>query len=378
MRILHTSDWHIGRSLFDYSLLDDQRHFFKQLYDAIHEHKVDVVVVSGDLFDRSAPSAEAVALLDEVFRTLIFECKVPVLAIAGNHDSPRRIDYGNSLFEACGLYLAGSVKKEIRKITLQDEYGDLNFFLLPYFVPQEIRLLLENDEISGFSQAFSELMKANELLFEPQERNILLAHGFFMKNKSDASFSTSEHAVGPSELCDLSPAEVFDYIALGHLHHAQTAGLPQARYSGSPLKYSVSEASQRKMMLLVDVGEKGSVEITELPVTPLRDLCIISGNMEELLEQPQHCDDYVFAEIQSDSPVLHAMSRLRAVYPHILGLSFRQTASTFLPEQRIDSKDEPMDQLFLRFYQEIYGENASDERQKLVRDLINRMERKED
>lgn len=378
MRILHTSDWHIGRSLFDYSLLDDQRYFFRQLYAAVREHQVDAVLVSGDLYDRSAPSAEAVALLDEVFRTLIFDCKVPILAIAGNHDSPRRIDYGNSLFEACGLYLAGSVKKDIRKVTLRDEHGPLNFFLLPYFVPQEIRLLLENEQISGFSQAFAELMQSNEVNIDPTERNILLAHGFFMKNKSDVSFSTSEHAVGPSELCDLSPAENFDYIALGHLHHGQAAGLPQARYSGSPLKYSVSEATQKKAMLLVDICEKGSVELTELPVEPLRDLRVLHGTIEELLEQPDNQDDYIFAEIESDSPVLHAMNRLRAVYPHILGLSFRQTASAFLPEQRLEAKEEPMDQLFLRFYEEIHGQQADDAQKDLILDLIKQMERKED
>lgn len=378
MRILHTSDWHIGRSLFDFSLLEDQKHFFRQLYDIIREQKVDAVVVSGDLYDRSAPSSEAVALLDEVFRTLIFDCNVPVLAIAGNHDSPRRVDYGNRLFEACGLYLAGTVQKEIRKVTLQDQHGPIHFLLLPYFVPHEVRLLMENSELSGFSQAFAALMEANEPRFDPKERNVLLAHGFFMDNKSDISFSTSEHAVGPSELCDLSPARFFDYIALGHLHHGQSAGLNQARYSGSPLKYSISEAAQRKQVLLVDMEEKGSVAITEVPIKPLRDLRVIRGTMDQLLEQPQQSEDYVFAEIESDGPVLHAMSRLRAVYPHILGLSFCQNMSSFLPEQHFDAKEEPLEELFSRFYQEIKGESIPDEKQQLIHNIIETMEKEED
>lgn len=378
MRILHTSDWHIGRSLFDFSLLEDQKQFFQQLYDMIREQKVDVVVVSGDLYDRSAPSSEAVALLDEVFRTLIFDCKVPVLAIAGNHDSPRRIDYGNSLFEACGLYLAGTVQKEIRKVTLKDQHGPVNFFLLPYFVPHEVRLLMENSELSGFSQAFAALMKANIWNFNASERNVLLAHGFFMDNKSEISFSRSEHAVGPSELCDLSPARSFDYIALGHLHHSQAAGLEQARYSGSPLKYSVSEATQRKQVLLVDMEEKGSVTITEIPIKPLRDLRVIRGTMEQLLEQPQQTSDYVFAEIESDSPVLHAMNRLRGVYPHILGLNFCQNPIAFLPEQRFDVKEEPLEELFSRFYQEIKGEAISDEKQQLIHSIMETMGKEED
>lgn len=378
MRILHTSDWHIGRSLFDFSLLEDQKQFFRQLYDIIREQKVDAVVVSGDLYDRSAPSSEAVALLDEVFRTLIFDCNVPVLAIAGNHDSPRRIDYGNSLFEACGLYLAGTVQEEIRKVTLQDQHGPIHFFLLPYFVPHEVRLLMKNSELSGFSQAFAALMEANEPRFDPTERNVLLAHGFFMDNKSDIIFSTSEHAVGPSELCDLSPARFFDYIALGHLHHGQSAGLKQARYSGSPLKYSVSEAAQRKQVLLVDMEKKGSVTITEVPIKPPRDLRVVRGTMDQLLEQPKQSEDYVFAEIESDGPVLHAMSRLRAVYPHILGLSFCQNMSSLLPKQRFDAKEEPLEELFFRFYQEIKGESIPGEKQQLIHNIIDTMEKEED
>ena len=375
MRILHTSDWHIGRALFDYSLLEDQRYFFRQMYDMIREYQVDAVVVSGDLYDRSAPSAEAVALLDEVLRTLIHDCKVPVLAIAGNHDSPRRIEYGNSLFEACGLYLAGTVQKTIKKVTLNDRFGAVNFWLLPYFVPHEIRLALENKEISGFSQAFSSLMAENPI--DPQERNVLVAHGFFMNNRSDVSFSTSENAVGPSELTDLSPAKDFDYIALGHLHHGQSAGLKQAHYCGSPLKYSVSEAKQQKHLLLVDLDEKGQVDVTEFPVKPLHDLRIISGTMEELLKPSGNCEDYIFAEIISDGPVLHAMNRLRAVHPNILGLSFRQNQNLSPLDSPLDAKEEPLEQLFLKFYKEIYGEAASDERQKLIHSIIDTMEKEQ-
>ncbi len=374
MRILHTSDWHIGRALFDYSLLEDQRHFFSQLYDAVRREKVDVVVVSGDLYDRSVPSAEAVALLDDVFRTLIFDCKVPVLAIAGNHDSARRIDYGNSLFAACGLHLAGTVEKQMKKVTFHDEHGAVNFFLLPYFVPHEVRLLFEDSEISSFSAAFAKLMKENLPFINEKERNVLLAHGFFMNNKSEVSFSTSEHAVGPSELCDLSPAKLFDYIALGHLHHGQSAGMEQARYSGSPLKYSVSEAAQEKAMLLVELGAHGVENIKTIPVEPLRDLKILKGTVEELLEQPQNCEDYVFAQLENDNPVLHAMSRLRAVYPHILGLSFEQNTVNPLETARFDAKEEPLEELFLRFYEEMRGECADEERKQLIHSIIETME----
>ncbi len=377
MRILHTSDWHIGRTLFDYSLLEDQRYFFQQLFHVIRQYKVDVLVVSGDLYDRSAPSAEAVALLNEVFNTLINELHIPVLAIAGNHDSPRRIDYGTALFETCGLYLAGSVQKTIKKVTLHDEHGPVHFFLLPYFVPHEIRLLLENNDISGFSQAFAQLLEANREQIDYDQRNLLIAHGFFMNNKSDVSFSTSENAVGSSELTDLSPAKDFDYIALGHLHHGQNAGLKQAWYCGSPLKYSVSGAGQQKKMLLVDLDEQGLRSVTEVPVSPLHDLKVLQGTMEELLQRAGDTEDYIFAQLTDGEPVLHAMSRLRAVYPRILGLSFPQNNLSQPLDSRYNVQEESLESLFLRFYEDIYGETVPENRRQIIHSILDSMEKEQ-
>ena len=382
MRIIHTSDWHIGRSLFDYSLLEDQRYFFEQLFQIVKEQKADAVMVSGDLFDRAAPSSEAVALLDYVFNTLIHDCHVPVLAIAGNHDSPRRVDYGHTLFEACGLYLEGSVHKTIKKVTLQDQYGPVNFFLLPYFVPQEIRLLLEDSSISGFSPAFARLMEENQQQWDNDQRNILIAHGFFMKNNSAPVLSQSERSVGPSELTDLTPAEPFDYVALGHLHGAQSAGMPNARYSGSPLKYSVSEASQKKQVLVVDIAEKGSCSVTPIPIKPLHDLVVLTGTMDELLDAEgpfqKHKEDFIYAQLTDDSVVLHAMNRLRAVYPNILGLTFQCTeAGSQQDISTYEAQDEPLEQLFLRFYKSIRGEDASAAHEAIIHDLSAHMEKEE-
>lgn len=178
MKLLHTSDWHIGRSLFEFSLLDDQRAFFEQLCQIIEEQKIDALLISGDLYDRSMPSAQAVSLLDEMFTTLIRRYHLPILAISGNHDSPRRVSYGSYLFEQSGLYLAGQLKPQLQKITLFDSFGKINFFLLPYFVPAQVRLMYEDSSIHTSTQALEAIMEHNRDIICPDERNVLLAHGF--------------------------------------------------------------------------------------------------------------------------------------------------------------------------------------------------------
>ena len=180
MKLLHTSDWHIGRSLFEFSLLDDQRAFFEQLCQIIEEQKIDALLISGDLYDRSMPSAQAVSLLDEMFTTLIRRYHLPILAISGNHDSPRRVSYGSYLFEQSGLYLAGQLKPQLQKITLCDSLGKINFFLLPYFVPAQVRLMYEDSSIHTSTQALEAIIEHNRDIICPDERNVLLAHGFFM------------------------------------------------------------------------------------------------------------------------------------------------------------------------------------------------------
>ena len=259
MKLLHTSDWHIGRSLFEFSLLEDQQEIFRQIASIIEREQVDAVLISGDLYDRSMPSAQAVSLLDEMFTTLISRYHLPILAISGNHDSARRVAYGSRLFEQSGLYLAGGFSMQMKKVTLQDAFGPVNFFLLPYFIPQQVRIALEDSSIRTASEAFEKLIDQNREQIDPNERNVLLAHGFFMRQNHSSSAkkeqpelpqcSGSETSVGTSDLTDLACCdELFDYVGLGHLHGAQSAGSERMRYSGSPLKYSVDEANSQNRL----------------------------------------------------------------------------------------------------------------------------------
>ena len=375
MKLLHTSDWHIGRSLFEFSLLDDQRAFFEQLCQIIEEQKIDALLISGDLYDRSMPSAQAVSLLDEMFTTLIRRDHLPILAISGNHDSPRRVSYGSYLFEQSGLYLAGQLKPQLQKVTLFDSFGKINFFLLPYFVPAQVRLMYEDSSIHTSTQALEAIIEHNRDIICPDERNVLLAHGFFMNQHHESEENTpllpqtcgSETSVGTSDLTDLSCCEeLFDYVALGHLHSAQRAGSDTMRYSGSPLKYSVDEAKNSKSVTVVEISEKGKISFSLIPLIPHRDLRLICGTMEELCKQENKSEDYVFAQIISDGPVLNAMSRLREVYPHTLGLSFCQSVQQNTPEFSLDlAALEPME-LFSRFYRQITGQQLDKEKQDIV------------
>ena len=379
MKLLHTSDWHIGRSLFEFSLIEDQKHIFHQFYDIVAEEQPDAILVSGDLYDRSLPPAQAVSLLDEVFTTLITRFHIPVLGISGNHDSARRIAYGSRLFEESGLYLEGAFSPKLRKITLLDELGPVHFFLLPYFFPQQVRLAMDlnPEECRTSSQAFQKIMEYNAPFIPKEERCVLLAHGFFMKSKHQnkeapemPATCQSETMVGTSDLTDLSVAECFDYVALGHLHNAQSAGCDTMRYSGSPLKYSLDEANSPKSVTIVELGEKGQASYRKIPLTPLRDLRLIQGTIEELCDPKLSSDDYVFAQIISHGPVLNAMSRLREVYPHTLGLSFQQfiPSQSALPQRDLASL--PPEKLFSRFYQSTMEQELTDTDQVLIQEVF--------
>lgn len=380
MKLLHTSDWHIGRSLFEFSLLEDQREIFRQICAIIEREQVDAILISGDLYDRSIPSAEAVSLLDEMFTTLIGRYHLPVLAISGNHDSARRVDYASRLLSASGLYLAGGFTPKMHKVTLCDAFGPVHFFLLPYFFPQQVRVLLEDNSIHTADAALQKIIDYNRDQIDPAERNVLLAHGFFMKQRAGQKSEQtpdqpqcvgSETSVGTSDLCDLSCCEgLFDYVALGHLHGAQTAGDARMRYSGSPLKYSVDEASSNKSVTLVELLDKGEFSARTIPLTPMRDLRLLTGSIEELCDPSRKSDDYVFVQLVSQGPVLGAMSRLREIYPHTLGLSFCRNPSPSHSSLSQSPAALPPQELFSRFYRQVQGEKISDEQQTIVADIL--------
>lgn len=383
MKILHTSDWHLGRTLKEYPLLEDQSFRLAQLAGAVREQGADAVVIAGDLYDRSVPPAQAVSCLDELLYSLTQELKVPVLAIAGNHDSPERLSFGSRLFSGAGLFVEGKAAREIRRVTLKDILGEVDFYLLPYFTPEEVRPWFPEQDIRTFDQAFQALLEQNRSRIDPARRNVLIAHGFYQavspeKAMDDSIFSESEISIGQSDLMDLSPAAgLFDYIALGHLHAPQTAGAGHIRYGGSLLKYSTSEARQKKGFTLVELGEKGRVDVSLLEPPPKRDLRTIRGTLESLLADNEPSEDYIMAILTDEGALLDAMPRLREKFPHILGIRFAAREQDISPEsasqafQRVEQLGRltPF-QLFERFYEQVRGEPLSEQRRELVQEAV--------
>lgn len=369
MKVVHTSDWHIGRTLGGYSLLEDQEYFLKQLTAFLVEQRADALIVAGDLYDRAVPSAQAVALLDRFLSDIVLQKKIPVLAIAGNHDSPERLSFSNRFLEQGGLYLQGTVEQGVKRVDL----GQVHFYLLPYLEPAAVRQLLPDEDIRTFDQATESV--ARHFLYNQlrKERNILISHGFWINQsnspETSTEFSESERSVGGSDAVDLSRFSMFDYIALGHLHAPQQAAT-NARYSGSPLKYSVSEAKQRKSVTLLDIGENG-IEVSTHTFSPLRDVRVIEGTLAEVVKSPS--DDYVFVNLTDREYQLDAIGSLRGAFPHILGLQYVriQYQNAVSGTEAVLSKS-PLE-LFGEFYQSSTGEQMQPEQKKLIGQLLDEL-----
>lgn len=372
MRLLHLSDLHFGKTLFEYSLLEDQRHWCGQVLELLLRQPHDLVVIAGDLYDRAVPAAEAVDLCDWFLSTLAGELGLTVLCIAGNHDSPSRLQFGSALYRAGGLHMAARPQARPDRITLTDQWGLVHFHLLPYLSPSDGKALFPHrrEEIRSFQDAHRVLMEENRDSVPWAERNVVVAHGLFALADrpdpgADALRTESEVVVGGLDLVDSGLLRDFDYGALGHLHAPQQAGLPHLRYCGSPLAYSVSEEHQTKGVLSVTLGSKGTVEITSIPLAPLRRVRTVRGTLEELLAPTQGgfaSDDYVLAEVLTDTALLGVAEQLRNVYPHYLAIRYR---STLQQEVAVGANAQlarlSLEDAFAGFYREVAGRELTED-----------------
>lgn len=321
MRFLHTSDLHLGRMLHNYSLLEDQRYILNRILALAKEKQVDALVVAGDLYDKSQPSAEAVALLDE-FLTEAAKQAIPCLLTAGNHDSPQRVAYGGTLMEDREIYLSPVLSGPVSPVTLQDAYGPVDFYLLPFLKPAHVRAIWPEAEINSYTDAVAQVLRTSEI--DHSRRTVLVAHQFVTWGEEEPEKGGSETAtVGTLDNVDAGAFQGFDYVALGHIHGPQSVGAPHIRYSGSPLKYAVSEWRQEKCTLLVELDGNGFVSATPLPLAPLHNLREVKGSLEELLNPAAYMgtdvEDYLHVVLTDKSPV-DAMNRLQAVYPRVLDI----------------------------------------------------------
>ncbi len=348
MKFIHTADWHIGRSLCGVSLLEDQRHFLKQLTVFLEEERPDALLIAGDLYDRPIPSADAMKLLDEFFSRTVLECGIPVLAIAGNHDSGERLSYERDFLSRAGLHIAGALTDPVETVEFSDEYGPVQFHLLPWTEPAAVNSLQpDSPRIHTMQEAFDRMTEKLRARVNPQARQVLICHGFF--ELGNAAFRQEE--LGGAELVSLSAFADFDYIAAGHLHRKMPLA-PSARYSGSILRYSPREAGNRPSVTIVEMREKGMLRIEEKAFPPLHKLRRISGKFAELLDGTPS-DDYLFAELTDRELILDPARRLKERYPNLLGLSYREQErpdASFTVRTR-DARELSVPELFAQFYE---------------------------
>lgn len=386
MRFLHLSDLHFGRSLCEYSLLEDQRFWCEKVLDYLGKSPCDAVLIAGDLYDRSVPSADAVALCDWFLGELAGRLELPVLCISGNHDSPQRLGFASSLYRAGGLYMAAVPRRELCRVSLRDKWGEVDFFLLPYLTPGDGRTLFPERDIHTFQEVYQAVMEENRDLLDRCCRKVLVAHGFFApfpqmadREGSGLCFSDSEVNVGGSDLVSAALFEDFCYCAFGHLHACQRVG-PSGRmwYSGSPLKYSVSEERQEKSALLVELDGEGDVRVQRLSFPPRRDLRSVRGTMEELLAPTGGgfaSEDYVQITVLTQGTEVGASQRLRNVYPNYLQIRYENPASRKL---ELGGHGEfsrlTMTEAYLRFYRQVTGRELDPEGRKLLEKISRKAE----
>ncbi|MCX9157801.1 exonuclease SbcCD subunit D [Niveibacterium sp. 24ML] len=357
MKILHTADWHLGRIYHGVSLLEDQAHVLDELVALVRAERPDAVLISGDVYDRSVPPSDAVALLDDTLTRLVIGEGVPTLLIAGNHDSPERLGFGSRLLEQAGLTMRGSLDAALTPVVLRDAHGEVAFYPLPYAEPSVSRHCLADDSIADHHAALRVQLERVRSTHDESRRSVVLAHAFV--TGGTASESERPLSVGGTGAVGAEVFDGIDFVALGHLHRPQAMRDGRINYSGSLLKYSFAEADHEKSVSLIEIGADGAARTRRIALRPRRDLRILTGTLAEIVsgaERDPGRDDYVLARITDTGAILDAMSKLRAAYPNALSIERPQLAGSGTgAASGADHRKISMEQLFSTFYQEMTG-----------------------
>ena len=388
MKFIHTADLHIGKSVCEHSMLDEQRFILASILDVVKREKPDAFLVAGDVYDKSVPSAEAVAVLDD-FLVRLSETGTKVFVLSGNHDSAERIAFGGRLMAGRGVYMSPVYSGAFTPVTLKDESGEVDVWMLPFVRPATVRACLESDEdrtqVTDYTSAMR--MAIAQMKLTANRRNVLLAHQFV----TGAERSDSEENVGGLDNVDASVFEGFDYVALGHIHKPQNvacdeSGNARVRYSGTPLKYSLSEASHKKSLTVIELGVKAKtgladIDVREIPLTPEHDVREIRGTFAEVvspefqrkqLADGFKLDDYVYVKLTDENDVPDAALKLRGIYPNLMMLDYdnerTRNQKIVVGEGKVEQKT-PM-QLFGEFFSDMTKRELNEEESEFVRDMI--------
>lgn len=378
MKIFHTADWHLGKLVQGVYMTDDQRYVLHQFLQAIDEEQPDAVIIAGDLYDRALPPVEAVDLLDEVLAEIVLKRKTPVLSIAGNHDSPTRLQFGNKLMKESGLHIIGELDDKLEPVVLKDEYGEVHFHLVPFTEPSTVKNLFNDDSIDTFDDALKLIIHRIEEKMDQTKRHVFVGHAFvtpYGEKQENTSDSERPLAIGGTECVSAEYFKPFHYTALGHLHKAHYVLNETIRYSGSPLKYSASEANHEKGFLIVELDAEGKASIEKRAFTPRRELRIVEGTIQDILKHSPS-EDYVFVRLMDLTPVVGAMEQIRTVYPNAMHVE-RKTIPTINENQSdvFKIQREQMDDmtLFKAFHKEIIGAEPTDEAIQLFEEVLQEM-----
>jgi exonuclease SbcD len=376
MKFLHLSDLHIGKSVNGFLMLDEQRHVFRQVIGYIETERPNAVVIAGDVYDRAVPGVEAVRVFDD-FLTELSSVGVPVLLISGNHDSPERLNYASRLLSDKHIHLCGVFDGDLKTVTLSDEYGEVNFWLLPFIKPSSVRGLFGEREIESYDDALASVIDSANIDYTA--RNVLVAHQFFTSMGVEPVRSESElNPVGGLDAVNAELIRSFDYVALGHLHGAQSVGSEHIRYAGSPVKYSLSEWRREKSVTLVELREKGDLTVTKLPLAPIHDMREIRGTFGALTSEgvasQADREDYLRVILTDEEELIDPMGKLRSVYSNVMALDF-ENSRTSVDISGIMSDFENVEtlstyELFSEFFLEISGAVMSAEQAEIVRELL--------
>lgn len=381
MKFFHTADWHLGKLVQGVYMTDDQRHVLDQFVEAIKEERPDAVVIAGDLYDRAVPPTEAVALLDEVLEKITIELNTPVLAVSGNHDSPGRLHFGSGLMRANGYHVAGQMTQVIEPVVLKDDHGEVHFHLVPFADPSVVKYLQDDETIANHNDAMKKVVEGIQQNMATDARHVFVGHAFVTPHgESEANTSDSERplAIGGAEYVSAHLFEPFHYTALGHLHQAHYVLNETIRFAGSPLKYSISEEHHQKGFLVVELDANGQVSVEKRALNPRHDMHTVEGTMEEILLQPIS-EDYVFVKLLDETPVLFPMEKIRSIYPNAMHVERKMTLPKARPERegRIEYEKQDDTALFKAFYEEVKGEAADEETEKLFAEVLHEVIQKE-
>lgn len=371
---MHLADLHLGKRVNGFSMMEDQEYILNRILEIMEEEQPDGLLIAGDVYDKTIPPAEAVRRMDD-FLTAVAAKHVPVFLISGNHDSAERVAFGHQLMQGSGIWISPVYDGTIRHHTLEDRWGEVNIYLIPFLRPSVVRSFFQDVEIEDYTDALRTIIE--DLQVDTSRRNVVLAHQFVTAAGALPETCDSEQlSVGGLDRVDGSVFSPFDYTALGHLHGPQRVGSETIRYAGSPLKYSFSELHQKKSVMVAELREKGETEIRQIPLQPRREMIELRGTFEEILAEARQKGepqtDYYHMILTDETDVVDALSRLREYYPNIMLLDYdnRRTRSQKEVEQLDRVEERTPGELFAALYEQQNGQEMDSDRKEYLDGLI--------